>query len=215
VDTGIPQVVTVGPAENSTHRDSVQIYGSSSDDFDMDSVEVSLRPGDKAGYEVPQFIQGLYLDASILGGADFNVALGLSFFENNVKIQFQYGYSSSGGRYSGHIIGTKLIANVFYLPFDYFLGPDWAFLSTSLGLGANFSWFTMEAGETPLMMSGVLAQWEFIRADFGYFLPKWKYFKTLSLYIEPILWFAPSDVSGKEAARAIFRFSLGARLSLF
>jgi hypothetical protein len=215
VDTSPPNVITVGPTENSTHRDSVLVYGSSDDDFDMDSVEVSLRPGDKAGYEVPQFIQGLYFDTSVLGGTTFTVGLGLSFFENNVKLQFQYGQAEGGGRYSGNVFGAKLIANVFYLPFDYLFGPDWAFFSMSLGLGANFSWFTMEAGEIPLMMSGVIAQWEFMRADLGYFFPNWKYFKTVSFYIEPILWFAPSDVTSDEAARAIFRFSLGARLSLF
>jgi hypothetical protein len=215
VDTTPPSVVTIGPAENSTHRDSLLIYGSTDDDFSMDTVEVSLRPGDKAGYAVPQFIQGLYLDASFLGGTTWSTGLGLSFFDNNVKLQVQFGQAPPGGRYSGNVFGTKLIANVANVPFDYFFGPDWSFFSMTFGVGANFSWFTMEEGEQPLMMSAVLAQWEFAKVDLSYAFPKWKYMKTVSLYVEPVLWFAPSDVSGDEVARAVFRLTFGARISLF
>ncbi|GHV96364.1 hypothetical protein AGMMS50293_26840 [Spirochaetia bacterium] len=215
VDTASPSVVTIGPAENSTHRDNVLVYGSADDDFSMDTVEVSLRPGDKAGYAVPQFIQGLYLDASVLGGTTWSTGLGLAFFDNNVKLQVQFGQAPPGGRYSGNVFGAKLIANVANVPFDYFFGPDWAFFSMTFGVGANFSWFTMEEGEQPLMMSAVLAQWEFARVDLSYAFEKWKYMKTVSLYVEPILWFAPSDVSGDEVARAVFRLTFGARISLF
>jgi hypothetical protein len=60
-------------------------------------------------------------------------------------------------------------------------------------------------------MGAVLGQVEFFRVDFSYILPEWKYFKTISLYAEPMFWFASSDVS----AGAIFRLAFGARLSLF
>jgi hypothetical protein len=211
VDTQPPVVETVAPSENSTHRDQLQVYGAAGDDYEIDAVEISLRPGDKAGYSVPQFIQGLYFDGNTMGATMWDAGLGLSFFENNVKLQVQAGKTAPNRRYSGWVFGMKLLANIFYLPFDYFLGPDWSFFSVALALGANFSFFTMEEGETPLFMGAVLGQLEFFRVDFSHILPKWKYFKTFSLYAEPIFWFASSDVS----AGAIFRLAFGARLSLF
>ena len=210
VDTTAPTVSTIGPAENSTHRDSILVYGFANDEFDMDSVEVSLRPGDKAGYSVPQFIQGFYLDSNFLGATTYSVGFGLSFFDNNVKIQAQAGQAPPG-RFSGAVVGVKLIANILYLPFAYFFGPDWECFSMSFAMGANFSWFSMEPDETSLFMGALLAQWEFARLDMSYFFPKWQYFKSLSLYLEPIFWFASSDV----ASGAIFRLAVGARISLF
>jgi hypothetical protein len=210
VDTSPPQVRTMGPAENSSHRDTILVYGSADDNFDMDSVEISLRPGDKAGYEVPQFIQGLYFDGNFFGATNYSAGLGLSFFEDNVKLQFQAG-EAPPGRFSGTVLGFKLLANVYQAPFGRYLGPSWEFFSMAFALGANFSFFSMEEDETPLVMGAVLAQWEFVRADLSYFFPKWKYFKTLSLYAEPVFWFASSDVS----SGAIFRCSFGARISLF
>jgi hypothetical protein len=44
-------------------------------------------------------------------------------------------------RYGGHILGVKLLANVYTLPFGSFAGPDWEWLSASFALGANFSLF--------------------------------------------------------------------------
>ena len=216
VDTNAPTVATISPQENSTHRDNLIVYGTATDDFELASVDISLRPGDKAGYSVPQFIQGLYLDANVFGATYADFGLGLSFFGDNVKLQFQVGWApsdevSDGGRFTGIVAGGKIIANVLYLPFDYFFGPDWSWYSMSLALGANFSFFTMDEGRDPLFMGAVLAQWEFIKADMSYFFPKWKYCKNLSLYLEPILWFASSDVN----ASAIFRVAIGARMNLF
>jgi hypothetical protein len=211
VDTSPPQIATVAPVENSTHRDILTVYGGANDDHAVDSVEVSLRPGDKAGYSVPQFIQGLYFDFHILGATPFEYGLGLSFFEDNVKMQLQAGQAEPGTRYSGWVFGAKLLANVFYLPFEYFLGPDWAFFSMSFALGANFSYFTMEEGESPVFMGAVLGQWEFARVDISKFFPKWRYLKSVGLYAEPDLWFASSDVS----AGAIFRITFGTRISIF
>jgi hypothetical protein len=211
VDTSPPRITTVGPVENSTHRDLLMVYGGADDDYEIDSVEISIRPGDKAGYAVPQFIQGLYFDLHFLGATPLDYGLGLSFFEDNVKLQLQAGQAESGTRYSGWVFGAKLLANVFYLPFDYFWGPDWAFFSMSLALGANFSYFMMEENEDPVFMGAVLAQWEFARFDFSRIFPKWQYMKSVGLYVEPDLWFAASDVS----AGAIFRLTFGTRLSIF
>jgi hypothetical protein len=211
VDTSPPQITTVGPVENSTHRDLLTVYGGAGDDHEIDSVDISLRPGDKASYSVPQFIQGLYFDLHVFGATPLEYGLGLSFFEDNVKIQFQAGQAEPGTRYSGWVFGAKLLANVFYLPFEYFWGPDWAFFSMSFALGANFSYFTMEDDESPVFMGAVLGQWEFARVDISRIFPKWQYLKSVGLYVEPDLWFASSDVS----AGAIFRLTFGTRINIF
>jgi hypothetical protein len=220
VDTNAPLVETLGPGEDSTHRDDLLVYGTASDDFDLGDVEVSLRPGDKAGYSVPGFIQGLYLDANLLGATLVDFGVGLSFFKDNVKLQFQAGlapyedpYTGGDSRYLGTVMGFKLLANIFYLPFDFFFGPDWSFFSMSFALGANFSYFTMDPGKErdALVMAAVLGQWEFVKADLKYFFPQWKYARTFSLYMEPIFWFASSDVK----AEVIPRITFGVRLNVF
>jgi len=215
VDTRAPVVNTIGPPENSSHRSEIVVYGSTSDDFDMDTVEISLRPGDKAGYSVPGFIQGLYLDVSALGGLQYALGLGLTFFDDNVKLQFNASQAGPGSRYSGWAFGGKVLANVYTKNLSDWFGPDWEFYTTSLTLGAHFSYFLMEEGEIPLVMGQFLGQWEIIKADLSYFFPKWKYFKTISLYTEPGIWFAPSDVTTEQAWRTRFTIGFGGRFSLF
>jgi hypothetical protein len=219
VDTNAPTVETLEPPEDSTHRDNIAIFGSAADDVALGPVEVSLRPGDKAGYSVPQFIQGLYVDANILGATTVDGGLGLSFFKDNVKLQVQAGhapltdfYTGERGRFVGFVWGVKLLANIYYLPFDYFFGPDWSFFSMSFAVGANFSHFQMDPPRRQsLFMGAILGQWEFARADLSYFFPKWKYARTIALYLEPIWWIASSDVE----AEAIPRIAIGARINIF
>jgi hypothetical protein len=218
VDTRPPVVNTIGPPENSSHRSEVLVYGSTRDDFDMDTVEVSLRPGDKMFYEVPGFIQGLYFDGSFLGGLIFSTGVGLTFFDDNVKVQFNAAQSPPGTRYSGWAFGGKILANVWKKNLGEWFGPDWDFYTTSFVVGAHFSYFygMLAEGETPVVMGQLLGQWEIIKADMSFFLPKWKYFKSISLYTEPGIWFAPSDVSGDEKAwRIKFTIGFGGRISLF
>jgi hypothetical protein len=210
VDTDPPEIRTLEPIENSLHRDSLLVYGTASDEFEIESIQISLRPGDKAGYSIPQFIQGMYLDANVFGATYADGGLGLSFFDNNVKLQIQAGLAPNApSRYPGFVVGAKLLANIFLLPFEYFLGPDWSFFSMSLALGANFSYFTMKEDSPAQMMGAVLAQWEFARFS----IPQWKYFKTFSLYAEPMLWFTSSDV--QDAEKFVFRVALGFRVGLF
>jgi hypothetical protein len=215
VDTRPPVVNVIGPPENSSHRTSVLTYGSAGDDYDMDSVEVSLRPGDKAFYAVPGFIQGLYFDGSFLGGLEYAFGMGLTFFDDNVKVQANAAQATPGTRYSGWAFGGKVLANLYTKNLGEWFGPDWEFYTTSLTVGAHFSYFLMEEGETPLWMGQFLGQWEIIKADLSYFFPKWKYFKTVSLYTEPGIWFAPSDVTSSQAWRTKFTIAFGGRISLF
>jgi hypothetical protein len=221
VDTRPPVVNTIGPPENSSHRTSILVYGSSSDDYDMDSIEISLRPGDKNLYAVPGFIQGLYLDGSFLGGYVYALGLGLTFFDDNVKLQFQAAQASPGTRYAGWAFGGKVLANVFTKNLGDWFGPDWEFWTTSITIGAHFAYFwgMEKEGEKPLWMGQLLGQWEIIKANMGFFFPKWKYFKSFSLYVEPGIWFAPSDVDksmgGSAAWRTKFTIGFGGRISLF
>jgi len=215
VDTRPPVVHVMGPPENSSHRDAIFTYGSATDDYDMDTVEVSLRPGDKLFYAVPGFIQGLYFDGSVLGGLKYMTGLGLTFFDDNVKVQGNVAQATPGTRYSGWAFGGKVIANVYTKNLGEWFGPDWEFYTTSVAVGAHFSYFMMEDGEIPLWMGELLGQWEIIKADMAFFFPKWKYFKTFSLYTEPGIWFAPSDVTTSQAWRTKFTIAFGMRISLF
>jgi hypothetical protein len=215
VDPVPPAVNVIGPIENSAYRTTVKVFGSTLDDYDMDSVEVSLRPGSKFGYSVPGFIQGLYLDASFLGGVNWTAGLGLTFFDDNVKVQINASNAPSS-RFSGWAFGGKVLANIWNKNIADWFGLDWEFWRTSFVLGAHFSYFLMEEGENPLWMGEFLAQWEIIKADMSFFFPKWKYFKSLSFYMEPGLWFAPSDVTyDPNAWRMKFTIAFGFRINLF
>jgi hypothetical protein len=215
VDTEPPLVTAIGPEEGAGFRDRLPVFGSARDSYEMDSVEVSLRPGNKTGYAVPGFIQGLYLDGSFMGGLNWSGGLGLTFFDDNVKVQFNVSQAPPG-RYSGWAFGGKLLANIYSKNAGGWFGPDWAFWRTSVALGAHFSYFLMEEEESPLWMGEFLGQWEVMKADMGYFFPGWKYFKSLSFFMEGGVWFAPSDVVyDPNAWRTLFVIGFGARASLF
>ncbi|MCA1755614.1 MAG: neuraminidase, partial [Spirochaeta sp.] len=143
VDTIPPEVMVASPVENSRHAQSLLVHGNAQDEFGIEHLEVSLRPGDKFGYEVPQFIQGLYLDTQVGGATYGSAGIGLSFFDDNVRIQAQAG-AAPPGRFTGNVLGGKLLANVVTFPFNYYFGPDWSFFSMALALGANFSYFPMD-----------------------------------------------------------------------
>jgi hypothetical protein len=228
VDTELPLVTTIGPVENSAYRTTIKVFGSTRDNYDMESVEVSLRPGNKIGYSVPSFIQGLYFDTTFLGGLDWCAGVGLTFFDDNVKVQVNVSQAPPG-RYFGWAIGGKVLANIYNKNLSDWFGFDWVFWRTSIVLGAQFLLFSMEEEMNPVKLFGeedkfrnalwmgqFLGQWEVIKADMSYFFPKWKYFKSLSFYVEPGIWFAPSDVTyDPNAWRTKFTIGLGARINMF
>jgi hypothetical protein len=229
VDTTLPQVETISPPEDSVHRDNIHVFGTASDNYELADVEISLRPHDKFFYSVPGAIQGMYFDVKGLGATYFDVGLGLSFFNDNVRLQFQFGlappdgidYSlaagktniplAEGGRYVGQVYGIKLLANIYHLPFAYLFGLDWAFYSMNFAVGANFSLFTMDEWREPLYLGAIVGQWDIANVNFQFFKPNWKYFKNYALYLEPELWFASSDVM----AEIIFRMTIGVRINWF
>jgi hypothetical protein len=209
VDTDPPELVLLSPKEGGRFNQEISLRGTASDETGLESVEISLREGDKSRYGVPAFIQGLYLDVHAMGATYFDVGLGLTFFDDNVKLQAQMGKSPSG-RFSGLVIGAKLLANVATVPFGYFFGPSWNFFSMSLALGANFSYFTMSEDtiaftEDGLMLASVVAQLEFAKFE----VADWRFFDTYSLYSEIQLWFISSDVQAGTAARISFGLRIG------
>ncbi|MCL2138661.1 MAG: hypothetical protein FWH41_03925 [Treponema sp.] len=216
VDTTLPEIAVVSPPENSVHRDNLLVYGTAGDNYELANVNVSLRPKNKFFYSVPSALQGLFVDVKTFGSTYFDVGLGLSFFNDNVRFQGQYGIAPPdgvpyGGRYVGHVFGIKLLANIFYLPFSALFGLDWEWLSMNLAVGANFSWFSMDTSRTPLFMSAVVAQLDVANIDFKVIKPGWKYFRNYAVYLEPELWFASSDVQ----AETIFRMTVGIRINIF
>ena len=215
VDEKAPEVRLLAPQERDQFDESIRIVGVTTDDNVLDDVAVVLRQGDKSRYAVPSFVQGLYLDLHGLGATYFDVGAGLTFFDDNVRLQAQLGLSPPG-RFSGMVIGGKLLANVFAFPFSFLFGPDLEFLSAAIAVGANFSYFTMRdpgvvyaEGEEPdgLVLAGVVAQLEFPRFTFE----DLTLFNTLGFYTEGQLWFISSDVE----AGTQFRLAFGLRANVF
>jgi len=229
VDTTFPEVETISPPEDSVHRDNIRVFGTAGDNYELADVDISLRPHNKFFYSVPGAIKGMYFDVKGLGATYFDVGLGLSFFNDNVRLQVQFGLAppdmtnvvlkmnkvdipiAEGGRYVGQVYAVKLMANIYHLPFAYLFGLDWAFYSMNFAVGANFSLFTMDEWRSPLYMGAIVGQWDLANINMQYFNPNWKYFRNYALYLEPELWFASSDVN----ADIIFRMTVGIRINWF
>ena len=258
VDKTPPRVRVIAPEPGGHYNYELEFSAIASDDVALADLQYHLRIGDKAAYEVPGFLQGLYFESVIppfiqqiakentpgifAGGATYmDVGMGLSFFDDNVKIQVQYGfmfqdtYESMGAteavRYGGHVLGIKLLANVYTYPFAAAFGPDFEWLFGSIGLGANFSLFDMtnmvnekfpnpdgtpatytQSGKST-WMSALLLQLELPKVS----IPKRKYLRTFSMFTEGQLWFVPTDVNADKLGikTVIPHAIMGLRLYIF
>lgn len=227
IDHEKPTIKLISPGEGGRYNQSLQFDGLSSDDVGLKDVTVALRKGDKSSYELPSFIQGLYFDSNVWGASLWSVGVGLTAFDNAVKVQMQYGQfteeqwykvnallgneSTSSFRFGGQIIGVKIIAQLGYIPFRYFWGRDFDWLSASISVGANFSWFSESGANVAQMLSAALVQVEFPRITFA----KAKLFKTWAFYVEPQVWLIPSDVTSDDVRNYVFTCSFGIRTSVF
>jgi hypothetical protein len=216
LDKVAPEVHIVAPAENVRVGSRVHVAGTAADEESrLASVGVALRKGDKRGYELPAFIQGLYLDGHFFGATTWEAGLGLSFFGDNVKLQAMYGQAPAADadgnpqRFFGNVFSAKLIANVLYLPFSVLLGPDWDSFSCSIGLGTEFSFFDMNGTSQGKGLSAVIAQLEIPK----YTLRSAPFLKKYSLYLEEQAWFIPSDVP--DASTILLSTTVGVRLGIF
>ncbi|MBP7264028.1 MAG: hypothetical protein KBB32_07625 [Spirochaetia bacterium] len=239
LDTKPAQVAIVKPGENGRFNGSIAIEGTAYDENGLQSVDVIVRSGDKASYEVPGFIQGSYLDMHLLGATRWEAGLGLSFFDDNVRLQANFGQgfdaqpswdnllgfadastpASELSRFTGFVLGFKLLANLAYIPFGYYFGPDWDFFSMSFAMGATFTYFSQSSDLsllfTPpdgkyMVLSGVVVQWEFAKFTLPGTFPK-----SLGLYLEGGLVFIPSEASLSLAEFMRATVALGLRIGLF
>lgn len=222
VDTTPPQIALYEKIEDGRFNESLYISGHAFDESGLSDLKISLRPGDKNSYSTPSFIQGMYFDATAMGATWFTSGLGMTFMDDNVKLQVQYGYAPEGytdpetgvfrtARFGGQVLGSKLLANILYLPYDYFLGPKFQQLSASFALGANFSYFNNPGADSEtswgVILAGVVTQLEFVKYEFR----DRSFLKYISAFAEGQLWLISSDVEPDIA----FMPSFGLRVGLF
>ncbi len=224
VDREAPQVEVITPVEGEHYNQTLSYSGIASDNVNLENIELLLRKGDKNSYALPGFIQGLYIDSSFWGASLYSVGAGLTAFDGAVKIQGQFGQFTrsqweavsvvfglpvNSFRFGGNIVGGKIIAQLADLPFMYFWGRDFEWLSATAAIGANFSYFTETGAGGGQMLSAIIGQVEFPKIT----LKNNKAFKTWAVYYEPQVWVTPSDAA--NAAKVVFTMSLGIRTSIF
>ncbi|MCL2442405.1 MAG: Ig-like domain-containing protein [Treponema sp.] len=257
VDKTAPVIRLISPEMGGRYNKEIVFSASATDDIELTGLTYHLRFGDKAMYEIPGFLQGLYFESTIppfighfgagipwvfKGGATYmDFGFGLSFFDDNVKVQLQYGFmtqdlhESLGGekkpiRFGGQVLGVKLLANVYSLPFISLLGPDFEWLSATFSIGATFSIFNVFNQENPnystpdspryytqsgkpTWLSALLLQIEFPRVT----LQDRRYLRTFSVFTEGQLWFTPTDVDAVAGDIPIVlpKIIIGLRLYIF
>ncbi|RKX88924.1 MAG: hypothetical protein DRP70_05260, partial [Spirochaetes bacterium] len=215
LDKTLPDLKLNESIADGSFNGEMLLTGTASDDKNLEEVSVSVRSGSLARYEVPSFIQGMYFDVSALGATWFNAGLGVTFFDDNVKLQVSVGYApdevtvkgeKEPARVYGMAVGAKLLANVVYLPLGYYWGPKWDNLSFSFAIGANFTYFSNFGDAGGGMMSSVVVQTEVPKIEF----PDRKFITYMAPYLEGQLWFFSSDVNTEP----YFTASIGLRLGL-
>ncbi len=226
VDNTAPSIRLIAPSNGGRYNQVLNASGLSNDDVELSEVTVTLRKGDKAAYEVPSFIQGLYLDFRFWGSSLFAVGAGLTFFDDVVKVQASYGQFTqqqrdavskmfkldmTDMRYGGNIVSLKILANVAQLPFSFFLGHDWDWLYAEFAVGADFSLFTKTNSGKSQILSSLLMQIEFPKVR----LQNVKAFSSFALYTEGSLWFIPTDVSGSDIKSLVPQIAIGFRTNIF
>ncbi|MBR5400170.1 MAG: hypothetical protein IK102_00035 [Treponema sp.] len=226
IDNTAPTVRLIAPGNGGRYNQMLEASGLSKDEVGLEKVTIALRKGDKASYEVPSFIQGLYVDFHFWGASLFEVGAGLTFFDDNVKLQFIFGQFTQEQRdavnnllgreptelrYGGNIFGGKLLANISTIPFSFFFGHDFDWLSASVAVGAQFNYFSQTNSGKGQILSAVLGQLEFPRVHIN----EVKMFSTFSMYYEYSMWFIPSDVAGDDIKKLIHQGSIGLRVNIF
>lgn len=237
VDTRLPTVEVLKPRENGLFNETIAVEGVAGDNVGLREVLIQIRNGDKASYQLPGFIQGSFIDLHFMGSTRWESGLGLSFFDDNVKLQVMTGQGfdvsptwdnilglpvpdALSSRFTGYVLGAKLLANVAYLPFNYFFGPDWDFFSMSFAVGASFTYFSQQTSFGSILsppdgkymvLSGVVGQWEFAK----FTLENWTIPRSFGLYLEGGLVFIPSEVSTSLDEMIRGTLAAGVRIGLF
>ena len=228
IDNTPPSIRLIAPNVGGRYNQELAVSGLSNDDVKLQDVTIALRKGDKSSYELPAFMQGMYLDFRFWGATLFSVGVGLTAFGDVVKIQASYGQFTQSqrnavsnvlgreltdGRYGGHVGSLKILATVTSIPFSYFLGHDWDWLYAAISVGADFSLFSETGSGKPQILSAILGQIEFPKVK----LQNVKAFSTFALYTEASLWFIPTDVLSvnNDIASFIPQIAVGIRTNIF
>lgn len=206
IDETEPTLELLNSLESQRFNEEISFSGTGYDKNGLSDISVVLRKGDKSNYAIPQFIQGLYLDAHFFGATDWDIGAGLTFFDDVVKLQVQGGQAPEGMRFSGNVLGVKLLANISTIPMEFFFGPDWDFLSMSVAVGSNFSYYSMGEDTEGVILAGVLLQWEFAKITFDR-----TFINNVAAYTEYQSWFISSDVSAAVKPK----LTVGARVGIF
>jgi hypothetical protein len=220
IDRHVPEVIIDTPRENFPLNERVVMRGSADDNGKIDNIQVMLRRWDKNLGKVPKGLQGLYLwaqaDLDFLGGSGpipfVNGGLGLSFFEDIVRVEMMFGWkatatnleamgidttnnpeqfsanlyplSTYSPRFSGVAAGGKLVARILDIPWEFFFGEDARQFSMALSLGAAFYWFSGWGfmGELPSEKNPTTGVTVFGK-PIGMFLLQWDIFRIERLAI--------------------------------
>ncbi|MCH5290689.1 MAG: hypothetical protein J1D88_02875 [Treponema sp.] len=233
VDRTPPVVRLIAPSVGGHYSQLLEFTGLASDNEELQDVTLTLSKGNnKPSYEMPGFVHGMYLDASVWGATLWDVGLGLTAFNNAVKIQGHFGQFTqvqrdfvsdmlsrerSNFRFGGNVVGAKIITQFAQIPFHRLFGRDFDWLSATFAVGANFSYFSetaardAEGNSIPQVLSALLLQVEFPRITFD----RMKVFRTWAFYVEPQMWFVSSDFGSALGDRFVPTFSLGLHVNVF
>lgn len=211
IDRSKPEVGVLEDLEQGRFNESISISGIASDSNGLTDISVVLREGDKGRYEVPGLFQGMFFDVETSFGKIVGGGVGLTFFDDNVKIQFTAGETRPGSdtaRIKGLYYGGKLIANLYTMEFGALLGPDWDFFSMSLGVGASFTQKTITIGdqEERMWFSSIISQLELAKIKLDSDV-----ISSISLYCE----FEATLLSAENQGGFVPHIGVGSRVTLF
>jgi len=166
VDRKLPLVAITTPLENTRHSGRIAIKGTADDENnEITEVKLLFRQFDKDAGKLPKFIEGIYLWAQVFSGPLISTGVGLSFFDDIVRLEALFGWFPSRTnikdmgipdslflkefgwtngqfipKYSGFTTGGKLLARVINIPFEFLFGEDAKNFSWSIEIGAGFFW---------------------------------------------------------------------------
>jgi hypothetical protein len=150
VDKQLPMVSLLEPDEGGSFNQTLELIGSSSDNFDLDTVEAVMWQGFNREYQTSG-LSGLYMEGNMFGTGGFaGGAIGGSALDGLAKIQLGYSYMeptfvedgvTKNTRFFGHNYQAKLILNLLTSPVS-----ELPLISTALPFLRNFDGVVLSGG---------------------------------------------------------------------
>lgn len=211
IDRSEPEVAVLEDIEQGHFNESIKLSGIASDANGLTDISVILRDGDKSDYEIPGLFQGMFIDTEVSYGKVYGLGIGLTFFDDNVKLQGTIGETradSDDARIKGFYYGFKLLANLYSLNLSSLFGPDLEPYSMSLAIGASFTNKTLTVSDVDSTMwfSAVLCQFEFFKMSFEN-----DYLSSVSLFLD----LESTLISSENDGGFYSRIGIGSRITLF